>query len=120
MARMPDREEAIAVHGTGNREASGYMKGSFQNASSSTWTLPGLAVALGEFLLTVLSILFDGVAMVLGYILMLLGALAGAFKKIGGICSDTRDEMKAAFVNWKNKKDRVAKRAEQLEALESQ
>jgi len=118
MARLPDPELAVAIHGAGNREASGHMKSSFGHASSSLWSLPGLGVAIVEGLLTICEVAFDAISFITGLVASAIGAVAGAAKKLAGICSDTKGEIKAAFSNWKSKKDRIARRAEQLEAME--
>jgi len=117
MARMPDRE-AVAVHGAGNKEASGFLEGAFGSITNALWMLAWVVEFVVESILAIISLLTGLVAMALGVIAAIAGAIAGLFSKVAGILSDLRDEIKAAFVNWKARKDRIAAQAKKLEAME--
>lgn len=120
MARMPDREEAVSGKGQGNKEATGFMESSFSAVSNALWMLVWALVFVVEILLVAVSLITAAVSVVLGAIAAIATAVAGIAAKIAGIVSDLRDEIKAAFVNWKAKKDRIAAQAKRLEAMESQ
>ncbi len=119
MARMPDREYQTTRKGQANKEASGFVEGAYNSISSALWMLAYVLVFLVEMLLTAASLITSIVSLILGILTAVTGAIAGVTAKIAGMCSDLKDEVKAAWVNWKDKKDRIAARAKQLEAQES-
>ena len=119
MARMPDREDAVSIKGQGNKEAAGHMAGSYGNASNAMSFLPAVGVFLLEAILSLVSFVTGAIAVVVGGVAAVVGAIAGALTKISGMCSDLKDEIKASFVNWKAKNDRIAAQAKKLEAMEA-
>ena len=120
MARMPDREEAVARKGQGNKEASGFMESSLSAVSNALWMLVWALVFVVELILTAISLVTGLISLVLGILAAIATAVAGIAAKIAGMVSDLRDEIKTSFVNWKARKDRIAAQAKRLEAMESQ
>jgi len=119
MARMPNVEYQTTRKGQGNKEASGFAESAFNSISSALWMLAYMLVFLIEMVLTAMSLITSLVSLILGVLAAIAGAIAGVAAKIAGMCSDLKDEVKAAWVNWKDKKERIAARAKQLEALEA-
>jgi len=120
MARYPGKEqEAVAKKGQGNKEAGGFMESSFGAVSNALWMLVWALVFVVELVLTAISLVTGLASLVLGILAAIATAIAGIAAKIAGVVSELRDEIKASFVNWKDRKDRQAAIAKQLEAAET-
>jgi Flp pilus assembly pilin Flp len=112
-------DKVVTKKGAGNKEASGFLDGAFTSITNALWMLAWVVVFIIEAVLSVGSLLTSLVSLLCGIIAAVVGAIAGLFAKVSGIFSDLRDEIKAAYVNWKAKQDRIAAKAKHLEAMES-
>lgn len=111
--------KAVAAKGTGNREASEFMNSAFRGVKSALWTLVLFIEILVVAILSIVSAIASAISWVAGMVAMIANSVAAFFALVYSKVAEIRDEIHAAFVNWKAKQDRIAAKAEQLEAQEA-